>query len=187
MARYTAIAETGAMLARILREGMVPELIANGDAIGLCSPADRGDITLGIYLYDIRENEEIRVSGMLNTGVNTQKNPPVYLSLYYMITAYSASDVKFRSAEEHRLLGRALQILHDRNRIPMAEIGEGLTGIDLQIMLQNLTLEDKFKIWNMRDVQFRPSLFYKVSPVEVESTRERGIRRVTELTFEIRE
>lgn len=186
MAGYTAIAETGSALVKILQEAVVPDLVPNENGVGLCSPLDKGDTALGVYLYDVRENEEIRVSGMLNTQLDRQQYPSVYLSLYYMITAYSNSDLKFRASEEQRLLGRALQALHDRNSIPVWELGAG-SGISLRIELQNLQLEDKLKIWNMPEVPFRPSLFYKVSPVEVESTRTRKISRVTEASFEWRE
>ena len=48
--RHTAIAETGMALTEILRTYMVPEVIENPDRIGLCSPADKGDLVLCVFI-----------------------------------------------------------------------------------------------------------------------------------------
>lgn len=90
--RHTAIAEIGNTLAEILRTSMVPDTIANPDHIGLCSPADKGDLAVGIYLYDIRESEEIRGNSMVMVDPSRQRYPSSFLTLYYMITAYSNGD-----------------------------------------------------------------------------------------------
>ena len=94
MGKYTVIAEVGEKVRQILSDGLVPELIQDTNSVGLCSPADKGDFILGIYLYDIRENGDVRMQGMVSTSASEQKFPSVFLSLYYMITPYSASDVK---------------------------------------------------------------------------------------------
>ena len=50
---------------------------------------------------------------MVTVDASRQKYPPAYLTLFYMVTAYSNGDVKYRSEEEQRLLGRVIQVFHD--------------------------------------------------------------------------
>ena len=100
MAGYTAIADIGNALTELLRLNIVPEVLANEESIGVCSPEDKGDFLLGLYLYDIKQSEVFRNSEMQIMDSKRQKYPPVNLELYYMLTAYSNGDVKFRSLEE---------------------------------------------------------------------------------------
>lgn len=185
--RSTAIAEIGNSLVQLLKAQMVPESLQNPDHIGLCSPADRGDFEIGIHLYDIRESEEVRTHDMVTVDISRQKFPPVYLSLYYMITAYSNGDIKYRSEEEQRLLGRVVQVLRDN-----AAFGEGSLNQDERdpepvIEMLPLSLEEKIRIWNVPNIAYKTSLFYRVGPVAVESTRARESRRVTDITFTVKE
>lgn len=187
MAGYTAIVDVGNMLVQLLKEEMVPDVISGSHGIGLCSPTDKGDFALGIHLYDIRECEEVRTSGMLNTGWDRQQFPPMFVSLYYMITAYSDSDLKFRAAEEQRILGRVMQVLYDHTVVPSGLLPNRLSGLECRIELVNLELDEKLKLWNTPDTPYKASLFYRVTPVEVESARARSVTRVTSITYGIEE
>lgn len=170
---YTAVASIHGKLLTLLREQMVPEVIAGREEIGLCHPQDHGDITLGIYLYDIRENSEIRMSGMQPYDETHLKYPPMYLDLYYMLTAYSAIDIRYREEENHRILAKAMQVLHDHPRMD--------AELPLHIELQNLPLEQKSGLWNHVNSGYQLSLFYKVSPVMLDSLVRRETARVREI------
>ena len=111
MGSYTIISDIGNLMTGLLRENMVPDMIVNGDAIGLCSPAEKENISLGLYLYDVRESSDVRVKRYAGCRHFPAEVPPMYLDLYYMLTAYSMSDSKFRAAEEQRMLERAIQLL----------------------------------------------------------------------------
>ena len=113
MAKFTGIAEVSRKIVELLQQQLVPELIPDGNKICLCSPDERKDTVLGIFLYDVRECEEIRRSGMINIGADRQAYPPIYISLYYMITAYVSSDLKFRMLQEQQILGKVVQCLRD--------------------------------------------------------------------------
>ena len=102
MASYTIIADIGNAIVQLLRDHLVPGIIVNTESIGLCTPSDRGDIVLGINLYDIRENQTIVITDMQPKGLKQLKYPSTFYDLYYMITAYSSSDIKFRSAEDQK-------------------------------------------------------------------------------------
>jgi hypothetical protein len=65
--------------------------------------------TLNLFLYDIRENHELRSNQRHrngSVGAVTQSPAPVRIDLCYMITAWTA-DV----SDEHQLLGRVLTTL----------------------------------------------------------------------------
>lgn len=189
MAGYTIISDVGNTIVKILRDNMVPDVIPNADAIGLCSPADKGDFVLGLHLYDVKESEEVFSNGMRMSGQNEQRYPSKYMNLFYMLTAYSMSDVKFRASEEQRILGRAIQVLMDHGILDAKMIGVSAAADSYPIKIEMLRLEneEKMKLWNMPDVPYKLSLFYKVSPIEIESTRVKAVHRVTEIEMEVSE
>lgn len=80
--KYTAIYDVSRTLTDILRAGVVPEIIAKPEEVGLCSPADHGDYVMGVYLYNIEQSESFRLSGKQNEGLYTQKHPPMVLDLF---------------------------------------------------------------------------------------------------------
>ena len=160
MGRSTLIADVGMAIVKLLRRELVPDTLQNPDAIGLCSPTDRGDYIVVIHLYDIRESEELRVNTMIARGAEELQYPPSYLNLYYMITVTSTGDIKFRSSEEHKILGRIIQSLSDypcldRETLPNAG--------------------------------YKLSLFYRAAPVEIESTKSRKAARVMDIDFGLEE
>ncbi len=49
----------------------------------------------------------------------------------------------------------------------------------------NLPLEEKLRIWNIPNVAYKTSLFYKVGPIEIQSEKTRDIQRVVDAVFRI--
>lgn len=185
MGRYTIIADTGNCLVERLRGVMVPDLIQNMGEIGLRSPEDRGDTSLGLFLYDIRPSEEIYQNRAVVTNDRISR-PPVFLSLSYMITAYAQGDVQYRLLQEERILGRVIQYFHDNPIIPLEEVDPQMTsGTELHIQMLKLDVDEKSRIWNFPNVGNRLSLFYKVSPVAIDSEISRKVTRVTDLDINV--
>ena len=189
MANYTIISDVGNTIVNVLRENMVPDVIPNADAIGLCSPADKGDIVLGVYLYDVKESEDVFDNEMRMYDPHSQKYPSKYMNLYYMVTAYSMSDIKFRSSEEHKILGRALQVLMDHSNLDADLFGSDGKTDKYPVRIEQLRLDndERMKLWNMPNVPYKLSLYYKVSPIEIESTRVRQVHRVTRVDVDLLE
>ncbi len=186
MGRYSIIAEIDEYLVDLLADGLVPELLPDKNAIGLCIPEERGDRMVGICLYDIQENENFRVSGMVNYNLKEQIYPPTYLSLYYMITVWASSDIRFRAMEEHRLLGRILQILKDKNLWESDGFGnEGSPNI--RVEYQNMTPEEKAKVWSNPSIPYRTSLFFRIAPVCLDSIKTRSVSRVVAVDMQVKE
>ena len=189
MSKYTIIADISNHICSLLKKNMTPEPILNEEFIGICTPNGKGDLILGIYLYDIKESEEIRSTTMVNIRNTRQKSPPTYLTLYYMITAYSNTEIKFKYMDDQRILGRVIQVLTDNSTINVKEItnSSNILMPEAKIQFLNLNNEEKNKIWNVPNVPYRLSLCFSVSPVELESTRERKVQRVIDVISEVKE
>lgn len=189
MGGYNVISEAGNALVSLLRERLVPEIIKNKDAIGLATPAEHGDFVVCIHLYDVSESEEFRLSGMVSDGVKRQKYPPIHLTLSYMITVFSASDIKFRSEEEHKIIGRIIQVLRDESVLNLEnmefEAGVGKEGVRLE--MRKMELEEKLKVWNFPNLANKLSLFYKLGPLPLDSARTKEIKRVRSIEFKVDE
>lgn len=185
MENYEIIANVGDALVRLLRKELVPDVIPSGDSIGLASPADKGDMILCVHLYDVSESELYRISGMQSEGVDRQKYPPVHLTLSYLITVFSASDVKFRSREEQRILGRVVQVLRTYPLLnpDTMEFVTGGVSHGIRMEMKKMELEDKQKVWDFPNLAPKLSLFYRMDPVPLESTLTKAVSRVREMEF----
>ena len=172
---------------KLLKENMVPEPVQNPDMIGLCSPYDKGDFVLCLHLYDVQENGEGRMVEMETMSSDTQRYPPLSLTLFYMLTTVSNEEIATRSLNEQRIFGKAVQVLYD-NPILMASslVGAALENHEpINIIPHNMTFEEKSKLWNFQNSPYRMSVFYKVAPVYVASTRIRQARRVVETNYSV--
>lgn len=185
MSDYTKIADTGNGMVALLKEALVPELLNSPDQIGLCSPDDHGDLAVGIWLYDVREDTSIQAHEMTDIGRNTQRYPSTYLTLYYMLTLYLQSDLKYRFPQEHQIMGRIIQTFRDHaimdadSFVPV----ERSARENIRIQLQDLELEEKLRLWTVPNAAYRTSLFYTAGPVEIQSARLKSVARVREIDY----
>ena len=189
MGNYTVIADVGQALVKLLQDRLYPDVVRSPDHIGLCAPSDRGDMVLGLHLYDIREKREIRANRMRSEGVDQQRWPSLYLSLSYMITAYSKADVKSRAEDNQRILGKVIEVFQDESVLStdLLTPGNQGAGLDIHVEMINPNMEEQRKIWNVSEQAYQTSLFYEVSPVELESTRTRRIQRVVDTNLGVKE
>lgn len=177
--KSTGIAEAAEALAEILREHMVPKTVGSREKIGLCSPSEKGDCSVGIWLYDIRECDELKSHAMVTVDSVRQRYPSHFVNLMFVITAYAGGEPAYRVREELGILGRILQVLGDHS------VPEGFSSC--QVVLQNLSMEEKTRIFNVPNMSYRTSLFYEMGPIEIESEKERQTARVVELEFGVSE
>ena len=189
MSGYNIISDVTEAIIKILRAGMVPDIIPNTEAIGACHPSDKGDIVLGINLYDVKRNTDVVEMNGVPIGKGKMRAPSLYLDLYYMITAYSTSDIRFRSIEEAKILGRAIQLLEGNSMLKGDILGRSAAGLKYTPKLEFLELEseEKTRLWNIPEVPYKLSIFYKVYPVEIESLKISDITRVTSAEFDVEE
>lgn len=185
MGNYTIIADTGMRLVTMLQDALVPELISSDSEIGLRSPEDRGDVALGLFLYDVRQSEEV-FQPMRVVHNERISRPPLYLSLYYMITAYARGDAAYRLTQDALILGRVIQFFHDNPVIPVEKVdAQAADGIELHVQMLDLDMDEKSKIWSFPNVGNRLSLFYRISSVAVDSAVSRAFARVAEVDVHV--
>jgi len=204
MGKYTIIADTSEKLIEILRKELVPVIIQNENEIGLRSPEDHSDVSLGLFLYDITESEEIKSNSTAVIKHDRISRPPVYLNLYYMLTAYARGDNRYKLPQEEKILGRVIQtfldhplIIYDSEIVTMEKNGDrtdnnrkkvqDIPAIQPRIVMQRLDADERSKIWNFQNTSYRLSLFYKVSPVAIDSKIMHEFARVRERDFQVRD
>lgn len=181
MGGYTAVADLGASLLRLLRDNLTPDPVPRPDLIGMASPRDAGDLALSLFLFNIKENGEARRTNMQDRG-GVLQYPPQALDLYFLMTAHSSADRLTRSLDEQWILGRAMQLLYDNAviRSPYLEgtLAEG--GETIRISLESLEGDELMKLWQFGDLPYKLSVVYRIGPVMLDSNRSKPVSRVVE-------
>ncbi len=183
MADYTAIVEAGSALVDLLRDNLTPEPLGNRELIALCSPHESENNQLTLYLYDIEEESQNITSGYYQVDKNTQRRRPAQFILRYLVTAHSKAPAQLREADQHRILGAAIQTLRDHPVIPQQYLGGSLAEEQAQIHLamEKVPFEQMLKIWNNTSKEYKASFVLMVTGVTIASKRSRHVTRVTEV------
>ena len=182
---YTSIAEVGELIVSVLREALVPDLVMNENLIALASPDQRDELAVTVYLYDINECREVGNGGMRSIGDGKLAYPKSYLTLHYMITAYSDSDIKFKAVQEQKILGKIYQVLRDLPTIPISRIKNTIDTVDygIKVFCEDIPMEQKMRLWPANNKAYKTSLFFCANPVGVDTTKTRDIKRVLEVDY----
>ncbi len=127
-------------------------------------------VTVNCYLYDLRENRDMRRNeSLLYRSADGKKaalrRPPVRVDCAYSITAWSVSntDAVF---EEHRVLSQVLLVLLQNPRIPTADL-KG-TMVDQPppfptVIAAPDSTKNNPEFWKALDQELRPALNYVVT------------------------
>ena len=135
--------------------------------------------TVDIYLYDIRENLELRDTGFENVVDDTgrvvgRRPPPRWFNLSYLVTAWTQ-----RPEDEHRLLASLLGCFLRYEVLP-AEIRQGdLAAVDADVQLKVALppAEDRSisDVWSALGGELKPSLdLIVISPFDTQRAAEAG-------------
>jgi Pvc16 N-terminal domain len=187
MADYTVIYDIGNAFIELLRENITPEPIEKREHVGLCDPRDPGDYLLTLYLYHIEENGEMARNTFIPSGDNKQIFAPMALRLHYLMTAHSKSPPISRCADEHKIIGKAMQILRD-NPIPDKKFFSGsLTDSNdkISIAFNRMHQDELSKIWSNTTKPNKLSVAYLVAPIMLDSSKTRKITRVMDAEITI--
>lgn len=120
--------------------------------------------TINLFLYDIRENLDLRSNEPTAERSNGQvilHRPPLFINCYYLVTAWSEkTSLEERILEEHKLLSQVLQILAKYPTIPDKFLPNTLKGRDPPWEIVTL-LPDAQKhlseFWGAIGLKLRPS------------------------------
>ena len=127
---------------------------------------------LNLFLYDVRENLELRSNQPLVTRHNNEvftQRPAMRVACSYLITAWLSSvatdDQLPPPLREQRLLGEALQVLAQYPTIPEPLLQGSLAGQEALplVVAQGEGLKDQSEFWTAIKGKLRPSLIVTVT------------------------
>ena len=169
------IRDLDATIDALLEKGADPgsELAVADISFDLPDSAWRGSLetlTVNCYLYQIRENRELRTTEPLvqrspDGSRVIRRPPPARLECAYCITAWSTA-AEDAVLEEHRLLSQVLMVLLRNPTIP-SEALRGSLGEQLPpyptVIASDEGVGSQPDFWGALDQQLRPSLNYAVT------------------------
>ena len=187
MSDYTAIADVGKTLIKLLWDNIKDDapantIITSEDQITLSSPEENeSNKKLSLFLYQVTENAYLKNQEMQIANPTKLKNPPLPLSFFYLVTPHTGN-----SENDHIILGKVMQIFHDNSILRGSVLHENLVGEELRVILNPLSIDELNKIWNVisKSKTYKLSVCYEVTPVRIESMREREVKRVLERKLE---
>lgn len=192
MSDYRAIAGVSRTLKTLLRDRMQDPVSVSFTPPDVTKPDDISGKWLNLYLYQVFENGYLKNQEIPGQGhPSAYGHPPLSLDLYYLLTAHASIETLPESdLDAQEILGDAMRVLHDYSmvtdqlpirRATVGTVGEPILDLHLRdefeqikITLQPMSLEDLSKIWTaMPEANFRRSVAYQVSVVQIESRRPR--------------
>ena len=188
MADYTIISDVSAYIVRTLRDKMCPEPVPSPNNIEISSPASQDvDYIIGLYLYDIKEENLMSQPEMIRKGRVQLTRPPKPYSLYYMVFINGSSQMGLKAPDIQKIIGRIAQIVNDNNSVYPHELQPWLDATEPPIVLTQakIALEEKVRVWQAINKPYQISLFYKAAPVFVSSEIVVEPPRVNEASFDI--
>jgi hypothetical protein len=187
-----AIAEAGLSVVNVLKKFMTPEPIASPESIGLCMPQEPEDFQVTVWIYNFEEQK----GGANATGFRPDPaNPelerfaPMQIKLFMLVTAHSKAPSQIRSADEYRIIGRAMQVVRDMPIVEAEYLEGSLAGDNTALNLEmlKLTSDELTKIWNNASKPVKMSFGLSVTvPLESDLVRPMGAR-VSEAYIEFKQ
>jgi hypothetical protein len=135
-----------------------------------------GHNQLNLFLYQTAWNAALRNADIArSTRPNESAMSPVALNLYYMVTAYGKNHDDLLA---HRLLGRAMSLLHDNAILLPGALQAAGKGNDLWKQVERVRItphpisgEELSKMWATFQTPYRISATYEVAAVLIDSSR----------------
>jgi Pvc16 N-terminal domain len=140
--------------------------------------AGEGGGWINLFLYHTQINPAWRnTNSPRQLKPNESGFPPLGLDLFYLVTAYEKADGD-SSVLAHRMLGRAMLVLHDHPLLGADEIRAVVPDNDLADQIERvritphaMSLEDLSKLWMIFQTGYRISAAYQVSLILIDSRR----------------
>lgn len=143
-------------------------------------PIDGSENQVNLFLYQITPNATWRGTDPSRASRLESDRPPLALNLHYLLTAYAKGNDDLLA---HRMLGRAMSLLHDCAVLSPALITAAISSFSTQlegsdlasqiervrVTMQVLSIDEMSKLWTMFQAKFRVSAVYTVSVVLIDS------------------
>jgi hypothetical protein len=159
------------LLKRELPPALVQQVAVSFDAPGGDFPPSAVSLpAVDLFLYDIRENLELRSPGWIvehnDNGTATKRRAPVRVDCSYLITAWSSESSTTRSLDEHRLLSEVMKVLLRHPTIPEVLLQGSLKGQEPPLpssSLQPGRLQSLGEFWQALGGKPKAALNYTVT------------------------
>lgn len=136
---------------------------------------------IDLFLYDVRENRELRDSKWdierKSNGINIKKPSPIRVECSYLITAWPSESTPNPSKDEHSLLGEVMKVLLKYSTIPIDVLQGSLKNNELPLptsALQSGHLQSLGEFWQSLGGKPKAALNFTatiavdaVTPVEI--------------------
>lgn len=199
MPDHRSIEDVGTTLIALLRDRMGHEQgqpssttqPISDAAIALVSPGEiketsqsnEEQIRLSLYLYWVEPSKGGSNRPHRGIDATTVRDAPLSLDCYYLLTAYlskGTGDETTKREEQHRVLGRAMQVLRDDAVVREGDLS-GTLSTPLHVSPVARPTGEILDIWNTFDGRpYQPSVAYLVTPVEIDPAEDREVGRVLE-------
>jgi hypothetical protein len=182
MSDYNAISDVGKTLIKLLEDNIDDVSLIGENQITLSSPEEvEPNKKLSLFLYQVTENAYLKNEERQSLNTKKLKYPPLTLSLFYLVTPHTQD-----TDSGHIILGKVMQIFHDNSILKGSILQDSLVGDELRLILNPLSTEELNKIWMVisKTKTYKLSVCYEVTPVRIDSMREREVTRVTERELE---
>ena len=188
LADYTIISDVSNYILRVLRDKMCPEPIPSPNNIEVSSPASQDvDYIMGLYLYDIKEDDTVAPPPTIRRGKLQLQPPPKPYNLYYMVFINSGGQAGLKDQDFQKIIGKVAQIVSDNNSVLPNQLQNRLDTQEPPIVFSQakIGLEEKVRVWSAINKPYQISLFYKAAPVFVSSEILVDTPRVTDAVFSV--
>lgn len=118
---------------------------------------------VNLFLYDIRENNELRLTEPIVKRQNGQalvQPPPLRVACSYLVTAWPAGGTEL-TLQQHRLLSQVLQAFARFPTVPAPFLQGSLVGQEPPVPLMTAQMEglkNPAEFWSALGTKLRPSL-----------------------------
>lgn len=162
------------LLDETLRELIIQKGLFDRDSVEVSFEQPTGDWAAGLtrptincYLYDIRENAELRsaewIVGQNEKGQATKRLAPRRFDLSYLVTVWTQNQVE----DEHAILWRVLGVLASHPLLPLelcqGELRAQPYPIKTETAQPSVTIDSLPDLWSVMDNPLRPSINYVVT------------------------
>jgi len=181
MAGPNVVREMSETLAQMLQASLTGIVPANN--VIIATPDNFRDLpkpACTIFLYRVAVNPVMRNGPRVNIKPGETSRPLLPVDLSYLITPWGKIP-----EDEHQILGAALQTLYDH-----AELGRGdllgaswLPDDTVQLVLETLSLEEHFCIWEPVQLPYRLSLTYMARIIGIAPSRTEAASPVVKAIF----
>jgi len=146
--------------------------------VSLHTPEEMGEIPeqgLSIWLYRVVRDEFQLNRPPVRVAPDRLRRAPLPVRLHYLMTPIVTGGNGVGAPElEQLIVGKVLELFHDRPTLRGADLVAGLTGSDIELTarLETLSLEEITRVWDALERSYQLCLSYEVSLVPIFATRE---------------